>query len=117
MRKRGNTDSNQKPIVNAFRNFGAAVTVTSGVGGGFVDIVVSYRGEWFMVEIKDGDKCKSAQKLTDEEVAWHSKQKAVVYIVATAQDVINLLTDSEGFRAVQDKKWQSLVLNLPEKHR
>jgi len=111
LRKHGNTDSNQKDIVKAFRDFGAAVTVTSGVGDGFVDIVVSYRNEWFMIEIKDGEKCKSAQKLTDEEIAWNSKQKAVVYIVATAQDVVNLLTNSEGFRALQILRWQTLVKN------
>lgn len=113
MRRRGRTDSNQVMIVEAFRNFGAEVTVTSNVGEGFVDIVVSYRGEWFMIEIKDGDKCKSAQKLTPEEIAWHKKQKAVVYIIATAQDVINLLTDSDGFRALQKLRWQTLCHTTP----
>ena len=93
VRRRARTDDNQKEIVDALRKIGAEVTITSELGKGFPDIVVSYRGKWFMIEIKDGDKVPSKQKLTPEELEWHSKQHAPTYIVNSVKAAITLLED------------------------
>ena len=91
VRRRARIDSNQTEIVNALRTIGAEVTILSGVGHGVPDILVSYAGKWYVIEIKDGDKVPSAQKLTPDEVAWAEKQKAPVYVVNSVVRAIQVL--------------------------
>jgi len=67
MRARGRTDANQARIVEALRRLGASVSVTSGVGSGFPDLLVGYMGRTTMLEIKDGGKPPSKRKLTEAE--------------------------------------------------
>ena len=90
-RRRARIDSNQPQIVKALRKVGAEVTITSALGCGFPDIVVSFRSNWYMVEIKDGDKVPSAQKLTPEEAEWHSKQMAPVFVVNSVESALAML--------------------------
>lgn len=65
-------DANQSEIEAALKAVGAEVEDTSGVGGGFPDLIVSF-GEIFMLEVKDGRKPKSAQKLTKAQIAFHKR--------------------------------------------
>jgi len=59
------TDANQEQIVSELRSYGYRVKVTSQIGQGFPDILVS-RGKFGIgVEIKDKGKRK---QLTDSEV-------------------------------------------------
>jgi len=67
MRARGRTDANQARIVEALRRLGASVSVTSGIGNGFPDLLVGYRGRTTLLEIKDGEKPPSERKLTEAE--------------------------------------------------
>jgi len=67
MRARGRTDANQARIVEALRRVGASVSVTSGVGNGFPDLLVGWRGRTILIEIKDGEKPPSERKLTEAE--------------------------------------------------
>jgi Holliday junction resolvase len=94
-RRRARIDTNQPEIVKALRKVGAEVTITSALGGGFPDIVVSHQGNWYMVEIKDGDKVPSAQKLTPEEAEWHSKQKAPVYVINNVDAALAMLNTNK----------------------
>lgn len=84
-------DSNQKEIVACMRNLGATVAITSMVGKGFVDAVVGFRGTNYLVEIKDGKKCKSAQKLTEHEKEFHETWRGTVHIVTSVNDAVDLL--------------------------
>lgn len=65
------TDANQAEIVRALRDVGARVHSTHMVAGGFPDLVVGFGGRVVLLEVKDGSKKPSAQKLTPDEIAWH----------------------------------------------
>lgn len=90
MRRAARIDDNQKEIVKALRNIGASVKHTHMVKG-FVDIVVSYRQQTYLIEIKDGKKKPSARRLTPDEQDFHDNWQAPVYVVesiAQALDVV-----------------------------
>ena len=87
------TDANQTAIVSAFRKLGATVAITSALGKGFPDLVVGYRGQNFLVEIKDGSKPPSAQKLTPDEAAFVEKWRGQYDIIRSVDDVLALLND------------------------
>lgn len=82
------TDSNQKEIVNMYRRLGATVAPTHMVGSGFPDIVIGKYGLSDLVEIKDGSKPPSAQKLTGDEQKFHRSWGGSVRIIRTVDDVM-----------------------------
>lgn len=107
MRKQGRVDANQPKIVEALRRIGATVNITSNLGEGFPDIVVSFRDEWFHIEIKDGERPPSERRLTDDETRFHKKQRAPVYIVESSLEAVDLLTDDKT-RLIQIQRWRDL---------
>lgn len=104
MRKKARIDANQPLITNALRRIGATVNITSGLGDGFPDLLVSFRGEWFVIEIKDGEKPPSKQKLTADEIEFLLKQDAPVYVINSVKNAIRLLTD-RAYRGKLNKTW------------
>lgn len=66
MPNRKRIDHNQNEIVKALRSAGATVRIVSSVSN-FVDIVVGFRGQNYLMEIKDGNKPPSGQMLTPGE--------------------------------------------------
>jgi len=64
-------DDNQDEIVEALRKAGCSVAITSHAHSGFPDIVVGFRGVNYLIEIKDGNKYPSQQKLTEAQVKFH----------------------------------------------
>lgn len=88
-------DANQNEIVEALRKIGCSVQILSSVGKGCPDLVVgigSGCGLNLFVEIKDGNKPPSAQKLTSDQVKWHSEwkgSKVVVNSIESAIDAVN----------------------------
>ncbi|MFV1644920.1 hypothetical protein VWZ82_12930 [Phaeobacter sp. JH20_41] len=86
-------DANQGEIVAALRAAGATVTPTHAAGDGFPDLAVGFRGQSFLIEVKDGSKPPSARKLTPGQQKWHTTwrgQKAVASTVAEALAVIGV---------------------------
>ena len=89
-------DANQPDIIKALRKIGCSVAITSGAGDGFPDIVVgreSLDGHLFnwLIEIKDGNKPPSRQKLTPDQVIFHSAWKGQVSVVKDIEEAINLV--------------------------
>ena len=68
-------DANQPEIVKALRKVNCKVAITSGAGDGFPDLVVwtPYFRRILLIEIKDGDKSPSRQKLTPDQVKFHDE--------------------------------------------
>jgi hypothetical protein len=70
-------DANHAQVKSALTAAGCVVEDLSAIGGGVPDLLVGYmkRGErlFWAVEVKDGQKVKSAQKLTDAQIRWHEK--------------------------------------------
>jgi len=84
-------DANQNSIVKALRAKGATVRIVS-QGDGLPDLLVGYKGETALLEVKDGDKPPSARSLTDAEekffVEWTGGILAVVNNVEEALNVL-----------------------------
>lgn len=91
MRRAARIDANQNEIVCALRGVGATVAITSMVGAGFPDIVVGYRGQNYMIEIKDGSKPPSRRRLTDDEQKFHDLWRGTVIVVNNIDEALQLL--------------------------
>ena len=77
MRRAARVDANHAEITGTLRQCGWTVHDTSGVGGGFPDLVIAKGGRLVLVEIKDGAKKPSARRLTKAEAA--SPQSSMRY--------------------------------------
>ena len=87
-RRAAKVDSNQKEIVAALRGAGATVQHLHTVGQGCPDILVGYRSRNYLMEIKDGAKPPSKQKLTPDEEEWHAAWKGDVQVVRNAGEAL-----------------------------
>lgn len=92
MRGKAKVDRNQKEIVDALRNCdGVSVAIASAMGKGFPDLIVGYNGINYLIEIKDGMKPSSGQRLTSDQIkfinGWHG-QYNVVNSVSAAKSAI-----------------------------
>lgn len=88
-------DSNQMELVRIWRSLGASVAITSMLGNGFPDVVVgitTIKGNKvnILVEIKDGEKPLSKQKLTEDEIKFHELWKGHICIIRSAAEAIEL---------------------------
>lgn len=90
MRRAAKVDANQGEIVDALRRIGAMVQSLAQLGKGVPDILVAFRGKWWVAEIKDGSKPPSAQKLTKDEAEWHAKfnQAAKVCVWKSTEEAL-----------------------------
>lgn len=93
MRRKARVDDNQKEIVDYFRKLGASVLHLHTLKNCF-DILVGYNGYNIIVEIKDGTKCKSQQKLTDGEEKFREDWKGGTYHIITSFDEVQNLLDN-----------------------
>jgi len=91
MRKAAKIDDNQKAIVNVLRQIGASVQSLAATGKGVPDLLIGYRGINYLMEIKDGNKVPSAQKLTIDQEHWHSLWRGSVHIVNSIDQALKIL--------------------------
>ena len=92
MRRAAKIDSNQNEIVDALRKIpNLSVQITSQLGKGFPDLVIGYKGLNYIVELKDGNKPKSAQKLTPDEELWHSKWNGQKAVCNSLDEILNII--------------------------
>jgi len=88
MRQAARTDDNQNEIVQALRDVGASIAITSALGSGFVDIVAGYRGINYLIEIKDGSKPPSKRQLTPDEQEFHDLWRGAVIVVRDIDEAL-----------------------------
>jgi len=82
-------DRNQAEIVEALRAVGARVEPLHAVGGGVTDLLVLFRGELSLLEVKDGAKPPSARRLTPDQVEWHRRWACKgLHIVSTVNEAL-----------------------------
>ena len=91
MRYAAKIDSNQNEIVDALRKAGASVQSLAALGKGVPDLLVAIRGVNLLMEIKDGNKPKSAQKLTEDQLKWHGAWQGPVCIVDSPEAALRML--------------------------
>jgi len=71
VRRAAKVDANQRQVVAALRGAGATVQLLHAVGEGCPDLLVGHLGVNYLLEVKDGQKPPSAQKLTPQQEIWH----------------------------------------------
>lgn len=90
-RRAAKIDANQTIITDTLRRLGATVQHIHTVGKGCPDLLVGWRGQNLLVEIKDGDKAPSRRQLTPDEQRWHEEWRGQVVIVESIDDAVALL--------------------------
>lgn len=78
-------DDNQNEIVDALRAIGATVRVVT-QGGGLPDLLVGFRGQTVLMEVKDGKKPPSARALTPAEQKFFDEWRGGLLIVVNSVD-------------------------------
>ena len=96
MRRAAASDGNQPEIVKALRAVGASVAPCHTVGQGFPDLVVAYRGETFLLEVKDPSQPKHRHELTPAQVKFHEGWRAGISIVFTINDALRAIGALRG---------------------
>lgn len=85
-------DRNQSEIVDALRKAGATVQPLHAVGKGCPDLLVGFRGQNILLEVKDWKAAKSDRVLTSHQVEWHGGWKGQVAQVETVDAALALLS-------------------------
>ena len=87
------TDANHAHIREGLREQGWQVLDLSAAGCGVPDLLVALApgAPWFL-EVKDGDKPLSAQKLTAAQEVWHSFAWGVTSKVRSLDEAMEVLT-------------------------
>lgn len=84
-------DFNQREITTYLRSQGATVLILSAVGRGCPDLLVGLNKRNVLVEVKDGAKPLSAQKLTPDQLRFHSIWQGEIIILRGLADARNLI--------------------------
>ncbi len=90
MRKRAKADANQEQIVKDLRKLGCSVQPIHSVGNGCPDILVGWRGECFVFELKNGDR-PCDRVLTPDESKWHREWRGQVKVAGTTREIAEYL--------------------------
>jgi hypothetical protein len=84
-------DANQTVVVAALRAVGAEVCHLHAVGRGVPDLLIGFRGQNFLLEVKDAAQPPSKRKLTPDERVWHDRWRGQVWIVCSADDALRAI--------------------------
>jgi hypothetical protein len=90
-------DRNQPEIVKKLRQIpGVSVAVTSALGDGFPDLVIGVKKNGLpvnlLIELKDGDKPPSQQRITEDEKDFIKGWRGQVAVCNCFDDVLKLIT-------------------------
>lgn len=96
MRRHGKVDANQKEIIQALRHVGAGVQSLANIGGGCPDLLVGFRQNNYLLEVKDGAKPPSARKLTTDQVWWHEIWPGKVCVVKDCKQALKAIGVRHG---------------------
>ncbi len=89
LRRASRIDANQPEIVKTFRKLGWYVLIVSQLKS-CCDIIVSKCGRTIAVEIKDGSKPPSQQKLTPGEVKFKEEWQGEYMLINCIEDIFKL---------------------------
>jgi len=101
MKRAARVDDNQPEIVNALRQIGCSVQPLHAVGRGVPDLLVGVAGVNLLLEVKDGNKTPSEQKLTKTQEAWHAEWVGQKAIVRSVEEAINLVYGMQSISSLK----------------
>jgi hypothetical protein len=91
MRQRAKIDDNQPQIVKALQQIGCSVQSLAACGKGVPDLLVGYRGVNILLEVKDGSKPPSAQRLTPDEERFVETWRGPRAVASSLPEVLEIL--------------------------
>ena len=91
MRRAAKVDANQREVVAALRGAGATVQLLHAVGEGCPDLLAGKDGKNWLIEVKDGSKPPSAQKLTPQQEVWHRDWRGQSAVVNSPEAALALI--------------------------
>ena len=92
MRRASKVDLNQSEIVGALRGVGASVEPLHAVGRGVPDLLVGFRSDIWLIEVKSKAAKKRNEGKTDAQVEWHASWRGKpVAIVRTVDEAMSLI--------------------------
>ncbi len=91
-RARRRVDSNHRQVANTLSAAGALLQTLAPVGEGCPDMLVGYRAQLYLLEVKDGTKPRSQCALTPDEAAWHRVWGSYqVHVVKSAEEALRVV--------------------------
>jgi hypothetical protein len=99
VRLRARKDANHNTIADLFTAAGCSVADTSQLGKGFPDMVVGLCGINVLVEVKDGGKVPSKQKLTEDEFKFFQSWRGWVAVVRDDKDALSIISQMKQQKA------------------
>ena len=88
-RRAARTDDNQSEIVAAFRKLGWYVLIISQLKN-CCDVIVSKEGRTIAIEIKDGKKTPSQQKLSEGELKFKREWQGEYRLINSIEGVLDI---------------------------
>jgi hypothetical protein len=79
-------DANHEAVVLALRSAGASVQSLAGVGKGVPDLLVGFKNQTLLMEVKDGFKPPSRRLLTEDQLKWHGSWNGGALAVVDSPD-------------------------------
>jgi hypothetical protein len=98
MRRAAKVDANQDQIVSALRASGATVQSLAQVGKGCPDLLVSYGGQLYLMEVKSGKG-----EPNELQLKWHATWDSEVYVVYGPDEALSVI----GVRDAVEKQTSS----------
>lgn len=86
MRRAAKVDANQDQVVSALRAAGASVQSLAPIGKGCPDLLVAFRGDMYLMEVKQGKG-----KVNEMQTKWHGDWKADVYVVYGPEEALQVI--------------------------
>lgn len=108
------TDANQRAIVTALRRAGALVHDLSAAGEGTPDLLVGWRRQLLLFEVKDGSEPPSARALTTAQQVFHRAFAGYpVHVVESVDDALRVLLGVRWAPLVVSEEKPKLMLARP----
>lgn len=114
-------DTNHSAVVNALRQAGCSVQSLAASGDGVPDLLVGRAGRNYLLEVKDGKRAPSEQRLTLRQLEWHRMWRGSVSVVKSPEDALKAvgLGASTYLYAVPDDEEKTVLLRpvrRPKRH-
>lgn len=91
MRRAARVDDNQAAVVAALRKAGISVRSLAAVGDGVPDLLCGFRGRNVLLEVKDGSKPASDQRLTAREFDFFATWCGCAYIATSPENAVKIV--------------------------
>lgn len=92
MRRASKVDTNQAAIVAALRDVGASVQPLHAVGQGVPDLLVGFRNDIWLVEVKSPTAKKRDDGNTAHQIKWHAAWRGrPVAVVRNSDDALRAI--------------------------